>query len=193
VAPTSSEPTGPAAAGGPAAEVAEVPEAPPTIRPLRRDGLAVVAGELAELYGLAYAGPPWSEGPDGVARYRDRLATWAGRNGFAGLLARRDDGLLAGAAYGWWGPPAIDDARLPGVAAGVERVFHVGDLMVHPAAERRGLGRRLLDQLVAGRAPCVLLTHPDPHAWRLYESAGWRRTGTIALVGAPSLLVYALA
>jgi ribosomal protein S18 acetylase RimI-like enzyme len=74
----------------------------------------------------------------------------------------------------------------------VDVLFHVGDLMVHPKAQRRGLGRELLDQLVSGRTPAVLVTHPDSGSRRLYEAAGWRSTGSVQLEPDSPLVVYML-
>jgi GNAT superfamily N-acetyltransferase len=163
----------------------------PTIHPLDGPGVAAVADELADLYARCYAEPPWSEGPDDVARYRTRLAAWATEAAFTGLLARRRDGSLAGATYGWVGPPSLRHVPLPGLGPGP--VFHVGDLMTHPDHRRHGLGRRLLDTLVAGRRPAALVTHPDSGARRLYDAAGWAATGTVAVPGIDPLLTYVLA
>jgi GNAT superfamily N-acetyltransferase len=79
---------------------------------------------------------------------------------------------------------------MPGVDH--SRVFHIGDLMVHPSARRQGLGRVLLDQLVASRQPAALVTHPDSSARRLYEAAGWRPTGRFTVLGGLDRIVYAL-
>ena len=162
---------------------------PPTIRPLTGADLDDVHAELVALYRRCYAGPPWHEGDEEVAAYATRIRTWATNDGFTGLIARHDDGTLAGATYGWVGPPEARGLPMPGVDH--PRVFHVGDLMVDPDHWRRGLGRRLLDQLVTSRLPAVLVTHRDSGSRRLYESAGWRHTGTLAPPGSWDMLVYA--
>jgi GNAT superfamily N-acetyltransferase len=161
----------------------------PTIRPLIGPDVERVHSELVELYATCFAEPPWSEGPDEVASYAERIRTWTTRSGFTGLLARRD-GTLVAAAYGWFGRPEVAGVPMPGV--GHSRVFHTGDLMVHPSARRQGLGRVLLDRLVAGRQPAALVTHPDSSARRLYEAAGWRPTGRFAVLGGLDRIVYAL-
>lgn len=160
----------------------------PTIHPLTAVGVGTVHAELVALYRHCYAEPPWSEGPEEVAAYAERVRGWASEDGFTGLLARHDDGTLAGATYGWVGPPQVRSLPLPGIDH--PSVFHIGDLMVHPRSRRHGLGRRLLDQLVAGRRPAVLVTHPDSDARYLYETAGWRSTGTITPLGSWPMLVY---
>jgi GNAT superfamily N-acetyltransferase len=134
---------------------------------------------LVDLYAACYGGPPWHETEDDVDAYASRIRRWAALDTFAGLVAHDEAGALVAACYGWQGPPTAGGIPLPGITA--EEPFHVGDLMVHPTAQRRGLGRRLLDRLVAGRRPALLITHPESVSRRLYEAAGWRATGTLDL------------
>ena len=176
-----------ATAGGLAVTIAEISGADvDALRP-----------ELTALYAACYAGPPWHEGERDVDRYAARLGTWAALDSFTGLTAHArahdgdDAGPLVAAAYGWQGPPESQGVPLPGIAAA--RPFHLADLMVHPTAQRRGIGRTLLDRCTRGRRPAVLLTHPDAAARRLYEAAGWRCTGTVELPATAPLLVYLLA
>ena len=164
--------------------------APLAVGPLTGPGVERVLDDLVALYAGCFAEPPWSEGPDEVAAYAERIRRWATRSGFTGLVARGDDGTLVAAAYGWFGRPEVDGVPMPGVDHG--RAFHIGDLMVHPSARRRGLGRALLDRLVVGRRPAVLVTHPDSDARRLYEAAGWRRTGRFTAPGGLARVAYAL-
>lgn len=145
---------------------------------------------LLVLYAACFAGPPWHEDDRDVAAYGSRIRHWAERDGFTGLVVHERSGRLTGATYGWHGPPEAGGARLPGIAH--EWPFHVGDLMVHPDVQRRGLGRRLLDRLVTGRRPALLLTHPASASRRLYDTAGWRVTSTVDLSGSPGQVVYTL-
>ena len=161
-----------------------------TVRPLDRAGVEAAHDELVGLYARCFAEPPWSEGADDVAAYAERIGEWAARTGFAGLVARSDGGTLVAAAYGWVGRPEVEGVSLPGV--GHDSAFHVGDLMVDAPARRRGLGRALLDRLVAGRRPAVLVTHPGSDARGLYESAGWRRTGDLTLPSGVDRVVFVL-
>lgn len=133
--------------------------------------------ELVQLYAACYSAPPWSEGPEEVTAYRVRLEGWAAQPSFTGLLARDPMGRLIGAVYGWSGPPELKGTRLPGIEH--EGVFHVGDLMVHPHAQRRGLGRLLLGTVVSDCRPAVLVTHPESEARHLYAAMGWLPTGTV--------------
>jgi GNAT superfamily N-acetyltransferase len=142
------------------------------------------------MYAACFAGPPWHETDGDVVAYSSRIRLWAELDGFTGVIAHDLAGRLVGAAYGWYGPAEARGVRLPGIAAG--RLFHVGDLMVHPGRQRRGLGRALLDRLVAGRRPALLLTHPESVSCRLYNTAGWRVTGTVDLPGSPGNVVYTL-
>jgi GNAT superfamily N-acetyltransferase len=161
-----------------------------SVRPLDGAGVVAAHDELVGLYARCFAEPPWSEGTDDFAAYAERIREWAARSGFAGLVARSAGGTLVAAAYGWVGRPEVEGVPLPGVGHGP--AFHVGDLMVDASARRRGLGRALLDGLVADRRPAVLVTHPDSDARGLYESAGWRRTGALTLPSGVDRVAYVL-
>ncbi|WBB46939.1 hypothetical protein O3597_17365 [Verrucosispora sp. WMMA2044] len=63
---------------------------------------ALVAA-LADLYAVVYAEPPYEEGPDEVAGFRDGLPEQAERKGFTLHTAHQGD-VLTGAAYGWTMP-----------------------------------------------------------------------------------------
>ena len=60
----------------------------------------------------------------------------------------------------------------------------VHKLLVHPAARRRGIARRLMQRLEqeafrAGRTLMVLDTREGDHAERLYHATGWQEAGRI--------------
>lgn len=147
-----------------------------------------IHGELLRIYAVCYSGPPWYETAEDVEVYADRIRDWAGLDSFAGLVARDASGSLVGATYGWSGPAEVRGMPLPGIEAA--NPFNVADLMVHPTVQRRGLGRALLDRLVEGRAPAVLLTHPDGEARHLYEAARWRCVGSVTPSESMEWLVY---
>jgi len=105
------------------------------------------------------------------------------------LRLRRDSGLTplradqgAGAISGSWSACHVVDAAGTPVAMG--RVlgdggwyFHIADVATDPAHQRRGLGRRVLEWLIAdirSRAPegAYVSLIGDPPGQRLYRSLG---------------------
>jgi GNAT superfamily N-acetyltransferase len=105
------------------------------------------------------------------------------RPGLRAVAATAEDGRLVGVAYGylgepgqWWHdqvrgalPPDVAKSWLPGS-------FEVCELHVRPAEQGRGLGRALLDRLLAGPpAHSAVLTTPDreTRARAFYRAAGW--------------------
>lgn len=150
------------------------------------DGRATleISTEVAGLYRDCYAHPPWSETPEQLAAYPEKLAASTGREGFAAWIMR-DGGRLAGVCYGWPTPADLSGSRIYTTlirAAGAERAaaltrnsFELAELFVHPAHRRRGLGETLLARAVAGWESAWLITHPGAPAARLYRRLGWRQ------------------
>ena len=70
---------------------------------------------------------------------------------------------------------------------GEEELWGLARLAVHPAAQRRGLGGRLLawaEGYARGRGRLVLgVLEKDAGAMAVYERRGWRRYGQDAMVG----------
>ncbi|MEV8637223.1 GNAT family N-acetyltransferase [Streptosporangium sp. NPDC051023] len=99
----------------------------------------------------------------------------------------REDGALVGFAYGlplsprstWWDglqPPQLGDFT----AETGQRTFAVIDLAVLPSHRGRGLGRRLMNELLGSRAEerATLATDPgNGEAQRMYERWGWSKVG----------------
>lgn len=75
------------------------------------------------------------------------------------------------------------DGRIVGFAVGDLTQQSVWALFVHPDHERRGIGRRLHDELLrwmfaAGAERIWLTTDPGTRAAAFYVAAGWRLVGT---------------
>lgn len=140
--------------------------------------------ELTEVYSEIYAEPPYNSGPLwAVEAFTDRTSRQAQRAGFAMVTARQPTGQLVGYAFGlpfaegrWWtgdatpAPQEILDAPK----------FAVIELLVRKPFRGHGIGRHLLDDLVAPRTEtyAILTTMPDAPAREHYRRWGWQQVGT---------------
>ena len=105
------------------------------------------------------------------------------RPGLRAVAANAADGRLVGVAYGYLGAPGqwwhdqVAAALPPDVAASwLPGAFEVCELHVRPAEQGQGLGRALLERLLAGPpSPAAVLTTPDKEtrARVFYRDAGW--------------------
>ncbi|HEY6422197.1 MAG TPA: GNAT family N-acetyltransferase [Pseudonocardiaceae bacterium] len=122
------------------------------------------------------------------ARYWERLAAYASRDGF-GLVTGRLDAELVGyalgyplpAGSGWWRGirGEVDQALLTETG---QRTFAFNELMVRPQWRRRGYASALHDALLRRRpeARATLLVRPDNTAAHLaYRSWGWHKIGEL--------------
>ena len=105
------------------------------------------------------------------------------RPGLRTVAATDDRGRLVGVAYGYLGEPGqwwhdqVSDALPPDLArTWLTGSFEVCELHVRPALQGQGLGRTLLDRLLAGPpSHAAVLTTPDKEtrARGFYRAAGW--------------------
>ena len=133
------------------------------------------------------------------ATRRDRLdeifVRHAGRTGFRAVVARQADSIV-GFAYGYLGGPG--QWWHDRVAAAMSREqrerwlrpghFELAELMVRPAARRRGLGTALHDAVLADlTSPTALLsTQVDNEpAHALYRGCGWELVVAAVDLAAP--------
>jgi ribosomal protein S18 acetylase RimI-like enzyme len=130
----------------------------------------------------------------------DLLPRHARRDDFCFLVAR-EEGRAIGLAYGytgaygqWW-----TDRVAPALAESARREwldaphFEVCELHVRPDRQRRGLGVRLLDELLAGQPHrrAVLTANPaKPQPLPFYRKHGWVELGEVAFgEGLPTYVV----
>ncbi|MDT7572859.1 MAG: hypothetical protein QOE05_3033 [Actinomycetota bacterium] len=105
------------------------------------------------------------------------------RPGLRAVAASADDGRLIGVAYGYLGEPGqwwhdqVSSALAPEVASTwLSGAFEVCELHVRPAEQGKGMGRALLDRLLAGPpSHAAVLTTPDKEtrARAFYRDGGW--------------------
>jgi ribosomal protein S18 acetylase RimI-like enzyme len=137
----------------------------------RRDDLLDVYAEAMEV------------DPKAARSRRSILANHLERDGLRTVAALRDDDLLVGIAYGylgapgqWWHDQVRQALTREQTATWLDGAFEVCELHVRPALQGLGLGRGLLDDLLADTpALTAVLTTPDAdtRARGFYRAAGW--------------------
>jgi len=148
----------------------------------RLDGAATM-DHFDEIQAVYHQGFPTYD----LGDHRTRTTRQAGLPGFTTVTARVD-GELVGFIYGfplagpgWW--DGLDPAPAEGFTTETGgRTLAVIDLVVLPSQRGQGLGRRLMDELLAGRSEeratlCSGLHEVDNQ--KMYERWGWHRIGRI--------------
>lgn len=123
--------------------------------------------------GITIESPPVLDLGEVVALYRE-----------VGWTAYADDAAALEAALA--GSSRVVAARVDGRLVGLARVISDGaticylqDILVHPDAQRRGVGRALVRAALEPYASVrqkVLLTDDEPRQLAFYESLGYRET-----------------
>jgi len=154
------------------------------------DAVASV-GELREIYAAVFSLPPYNEGPEMADKFVGWINEESRHPGFDLVAAYAND-QLAGFAYGytmpageWWhktdqpAPQGLKEANK----------FAVMEWAVLPDQRGQGIGRRLLDELLAERhEPYAALTvNPKAEARALYERWGWRHIASTKPGKMPSM------
>ena len=147
-----------------------------------RSALRRGADEVLDVYAEAMGVPR----PQATSR-RGILAGHLDRDGLRAVAGRDAAGRLVGVAYGHLGAPGqwwhdqvqtalSSTLGTPQAQRWLSGAFEVCELHVRPAWQGVGLGRALLDGLLAGPpAPVALLTTPDAEtrARAFYRAGGW--------------------
>ncbi|MER5649682.1 GNAT family N-acetyltransferase [Streptosporangium sp. NPDC002524] len=149
-----------------------------------KDAAVVLAEEYVSLYRENYAEPPYLSGPlYSRERFLERTGQQVTSDSFT-LVSARSGAKLVGFSFGfafaagrWWGGEATVPA--PEVVAAPK--FAVIELDVHQDYRRRGIGRQLLETLLAQQpAPyATLLADPDAPAHAMYQRWGWQLVGPV--------------
>jgi ribosomal protein S18 acetylase RimI-like enzyme len=152
----------------------------PRIREIDARGYLKRLGAMLDVYTAAMDPPP--EQLPGRRTIMERHATYPA---FRALVAERRRNVV-GFVYGfhgeigqWWHDVvyhALADLGAGQADVWLTNPFEVAELHVHPAYQGRGIGRRLLETICAGRpeSSVVLSTldRPGSRARRLYHSVG---------------------
>nr|WP_030618860.1 GNAT family N-acetyltransferase [Streptomyces achromogenes] len=115
-----------------------------------------------------------------VQRFPWFVEHWGGREGFACVVAYAD-GEPIGFTYGapgepgreWWREYLSEELANPST-------FSVSELMLKPQWRGQSLGRRLHDELLAGRPEALAVLTVDtkrPRLQAMYEGWGYRKIG----------------
>lgn len=148
------------------------------------------------VYAEVFSLPPYNEGPEMADEFLGRLAEESKRPGF-GLVAAYDGGRLLGFAYGytmpagkWWHGT---DCPAPDKVKTADK-FAVIEWAVLPDQRGAGIGRRLLDELLADRRVryATLAVNPAADARAIYERWGWRQVASTRPGKMPGMAVMLL-
>jgi ribosomal protein S18 acetylase RimI-like enzyme len=152
-------------------------------------GAGLLDGCVA-VYRAAFGAPPYREPPEQADELRARIERYADREGFALPVFQQGDAgpvrafALAAVAHegDWWRDavaafvgPEITERWLG------ESVLEIVHVAVAPVAQRSGIGRQMLDALVAGTSAPTAALSVDPRAedaqW-FYLATGWTPIST---------------
>lgn len=160
-------------------------------------GATAYVEALLDLYREVYSEPPYLEGPEHVASFGRHLNRELSLPGFA-LAGAMDGDRLIGVAYGFtlpageWMEPSVEEP--PAHIYDVPKL-NVAEWMVRARYRGTGIGRRLLDMLLADRSEswAVLASNPAAPARHIYERHGWKPAGRIKPKSMPAMDVLTLA
>jgi GNAT superfamily N-acetyltransferase len=135
-------------------------------------------GELRDVYAAVFSLPPYNEGPEMADKFVGWIQEESKHTGFD-LIAAYDAGRLVGFAYGYAMPPGEwwhgVDRPAPEHIKAAEK-FAVMEWAVLPDRRGKGIGRRLMDELLANRHEryATLTVNPAAEAHTVYERWGWQ-------------------
>jgi ribosomal protein S18 acetylase RimI-like enzyme len=149
------------------------------IEVLDRDAFAAHIQRAAQIYGAAM-----QRSPEYVVQRREIMQAHLERRGLVAVAAVDEtSGDLVGFGYGylgrrgeWWHDVVVRALGRDTAKQWLTDAFELAELHVDPARHGRGIGRRILERLLAesGGTTVVLSTHDrDSPARALYRSVGF--------------------
>jgi GNAT superfamily N-acetyltransferase len=140
--------------------------------------------EVLQVYGDAFAPPPYRYTALDVSAFDFTLQTHTRRAGFKACAAFDDDGRLVGFTYGyttapgqWWRDLVVRALSRQDAERWFDDCFEYVELAVAPAAQGRGFGAQLHDMLVADlphRTAALSTAQEMTRAQQMYLSRGWQ-------------------
>jgi hypothetical protein len=157
---------------------------------------AKLADAMRALYAEVYAEPPYCEGEEHLHRFVEHYAEEVCKAGFS-LAVAFDDDQLVGAAHGWTMPPGVwfsSPTSDPPPEILNQTKFAIMEWMVRKPYRQAGVGRRLLDLVLADRSEpyAILASNPAAPARLIYDRLGWRLCGTTQPSLMPPMHILAL-
>jgi len=148
------------------------------IQPVDADGFAPYVKAAARVYGAAM-----QRSPEIVVQRHEIMQMHLGRRGFVAVVALDVDEELIGFGYGylgrrgeWWHDIVVNALGRELSDRWMPDAFELAELHVLPEHQGKGLGRRILDDVISratGRT-VVLSTHDrESPARMLYRSVGF--------------------
>lgn len=142
------------------------------------------------VYRDAFGAPPYREPPEQAEELRARIERYASRDGFVlPVFQHGDAGPVRGFALavvaheGDWWRDAVAACVGPEITKRWlgDSVLEIVHVAVAPGAQRSGIGRQMLDALVAGTSAPTAVLSVDPRAeeaqW-FYLALGWTPIST---------------
>ena len=170
----------------------------PSVRLVSRSEALSLVSEATEIYREVYSGPPYNETAENVALFQSSWERRVSREGF--LMCAAFDGLgrLLGFSYGWatkvgdvWNTRIRTELTADEVAKWYVDCFELMDLAVSARAQGLGLGRSLMNELLAHarNQTALLLTHSTAtRASEMYRRYGWTVLRERFQPGSPNVL-----
>ncbi len=159
------------------------------IIPIPVQEIEIVKDQIVDVYGEAFASPPYRMQETDVWQFAGVLPRHTSRKGFRCFVARevtqwkQADGRILGFAYGfigetgqWWHDLVARGLGREAAKEWLTDVFEVTELAVLPALQGKGIGGKLHDALLCGlpHHTAVLSTADvETVAMKLYQKRGW--------------------
>jgi ribosomal protein S18 acetylase RimI-like enzyme len=146
---------------------------------LTANEFAPLVGIAAQIYGEAMVRPP-----ELVVQRREIVQSHLSRKGLVAVVASSTDDQVVGFGYGyrgrqgeWWHDIVAEALGRDASKQWLHGAFELAELHVRPNAQGQGVGRRILETVLAqvSESTVVLSTHDrESPARQLYRSLGFR-------------------
>jgi len=158
-------------------------------RTLTPEEFGIRLPELAEVYALAFSGPPYYKPADELNSFQREAREHLERPGFRAWAAfelseEGTIGKLVGFTYAyqllpsyWWYQQVVPHLKRTGQESWLEDSYELTQMAVRPEFQGRGLGGGLHDRLLAelsNRHGLLSTLYGETNATGMYRRRGWR-------------------